>query len=270
MKRRQLAALPPWLWTSSPWSAHAGCDRPLRVPVAPAGFSVRFDGETVRGIYPDWLRLLEAPSGCRMAFETVPRARLNRMFELGQADLMIPAARTPERDAVGLFVPLLRTRPAFLSLRQRELPPLTSLGVLLARRELRVAVVRGHEYDARYRQAVEVFHRQGRLVQEPDAASVARALQQGLADLTILLPTTFYGTLMVDEARRSDVELFRVHQVEEFDWIALGAYLSRQRFGKAELARLTSLMQAAKPQLWQSFQAHYPLRMLEGNAQMHR
>jgi polar amino acid transport system substrate-binding protein len=38
------------------------------------------------GVYPEMLRQIANASGCKMAFAVVPRARLEMLFETGQAD----------------------------------------------------------------------------------------------------------------------------------------------------------------------------------------
>jgi polar amino acid transport system substrate-binding protein len=91
-------------------SAEAACSRVMRVPVAAIGLSVTASGGAVGGVYPDVLRRIEADSGCRFEFSVVPRARLEAMFIGGQADLLLPATRTPARDARGHFVPMGRAR----------------------------------------------------------------------------------------------------------------------------------------------------------------
>ena len=81
-----------------PWAA-AACSRAIEAPVAPIGLSVVVHGHAVGGIYPDWLAEVSRRTGCRFTHPIVPRARLAQMFELGQADLLIPASRTSPRDS---------------------------------------------------------------------------------------------------------------------------------------------------------------------------
>lgn len=248
-------------------SAAATCSRPLQVPVAPLGMSVIVQGSEIRGVYPEWLQQVSTASRCHFEFVAVPRARLNQMFELGQADLMIPASRTQPRDALGSFVPLVRTRPALISLNERERAPLQTLGDLIARQELRVAIVRGFDFGDSYRQAVEIFLRQGRLVQEADPAGVGRALQRGLADVTIMTPSILVGTLELDERLRPLVPQLRLENVEEFPWHDSGVYLSRQRLSEADRRRLTTAFQRHSRAVWQFFTQIYPPGSLGGSIQ---
>lgn len=236
----------------------AGCSRPIEAPVAPMGLSVTVHGQSVGGIYPDWLAEVRRRSGCSFVHPIVPRARLALMFELGQADLLIPASRTAPRDALGSFVPLVRSRAALLSLRSRALPALQTLGELLSRRELRVVVVRGFDFGDGYRLAVEAFQRQGRLVLEAEPAGVARALQLGIAEVAIMAPTTLIGTLELDERLRPLLVDLKVENIEELPWNDSGVYLSRKRLGPADRALLTRAFRAASPEVWKLFTERHP------------
>ena len=74
-----------WLLSTA---AHAGCSRPINAPMAPIGLSVSFDEGRALGIYPTLLRELAATTQCQFEMHKVPRARLQSMFDAGQADLV--------------------------------------------------------------------------------------------------------------------------------------------------------------------------------------
>ncbi|MFO1250821.1 MAG: hypothetical protein U1E77_06685 [Inhella sp.] len=103
----------------------------------------------ISGAYPLLLQQL-ATQGCRFVFQPVPRAPPERLFETGAADLIVPATHSERRDAYGEFVPLILSRPAAVSLQSRRAPQLHSTAELLARKELRVVVVRGFDFGAPY------------------------------------------------------------------------------------------------------------------------
>lgn len=181
--------------------ASAACERPIEVPMAPVGLSVSFDGERAGGIYPTLLRELGASAGCDFQIRRVPRARLLKMFESGRADLLIPASASPSREQDGEFVPLIQVRASLLSLSQapgaeRAMP--RSLAELLAQSDFKLAVVRGFSFGAAYDSAVAVLREQRRLVEEADAAGVARALRLGLAQGTIMTAATLVSTLITE------------------------------------------------------------------------
>lgn len=215
----------------------AQCSRPLLAPVAPIGLGVTVDGPQVAGVYPTVLREWAVQQGCSLQFSPVPRARQELLLENGHADLMVPASRSAKRDAWGDFVPLLQARPAAISLGGRRLN-LTDLGQVQARKELRVAVVRGFDFGERYRDTVAQLRQAGRLVEEVDAVAVARVLQAGMADLTVMTPTIMWGALQGDERLRPLADRLRVDALQDFDWSDSGVYLSRLTLSESERRRL--------------------------------
>ena len=117
---------------------------------APTGFSVITSGDKVSGVYPDVLRELGPKAGCSFNFPVVPRARLDHMFfKTSEADILIPASRSTERDKTALFVPLIQVSPALISLKTRQLG-ITSVKQLVETRALRGALVRTFSYGDEY------------------------------------------------------------------------------------------------------------------------
>ena len=76
-------------------TAQAACTRPINVPMAAIGVSVTFEDGKAGGIYPTLLREIAASTRCQLDMHKVPRARLQTLFEAGQADMLIPASATP-------------------------------------------------------------------------------------------------------------------------------------------------------------------------------
>src|SRR5690242_6630543 len=97
-------------------AARAGCSRTLEVPVAPLGFSIIIDGDKASGVFVEFMQQVAANAGCQLHMPPVPRARLEFMFEHGEADLMLAATRSDARDQYGQFIPLVRTRAVMVSL----------------------------------------------------------------------------------------------------------------------------------------------------------
>lgn len=164
-------------------AAQASCTRPINVPMAPIGLSVSFDDARAQGIYPTLLREVAASTHCQIDLHRVPRARLQTLFDAGQADLLIPASATPARDAVAEFVPLIQVRASLMTL-DSEMPVPRSLAELLAQPDYKLAVVRGFSFGAAYDSTIAALRQRQRLVEEADASGVARALRQGLAQAT--------------------------------------------------------------------------------------
>lgn len=247
-------------------AAQAGCSRPIEVPMAPVGTSVSFDAERSGGLYPTLLRELGASFGCDFKMHRVPRARLQKLFETGQADLLVPASASPSRDPHGEFVPLLQVRATLLTLSQGKPAPNT-LAALVAQRDYKIAVVRGFTFGPAYDQAVTALRAQSRLVEESDPAGVARALRLGLAQGTVMTANIFIGTLALEPDLAPLMPQVRSEPLEELGWSESGVYLSRHKLGEADRRLLrTAFTQAARSgRVWRLFVDNYPAGSLNGN-----
>lgn len=208
-------------------AAHAGatCSRDITAPVSSNGASVIIDGNHIKGIYPDLLRTIGARTGCHMVFSAVPRARQVAMFKAGKADVLVPASRTPERDQIGTFIPMINHRAMLISVNAGR-APITSAQDLLARKELRVAVVRGFDYDEHYAALIGELQKQGRLFIEVDVIAVARLLHAGSADVTIMGPSLMAGAIRRDTRVHGLQEKLKIEAIPELPWRQSGAYLS--------------------------------------------
>ncbi|OBV41400.1 substrate-binding periplasmic protein [Janthinobacterium psychrotolerans] len=246
-----------------PMLAWAECSRDIHVPVSQIGASVVGAGTTVSGIYPDMLRTLGAKMGCNFVFTVVPRARLEALFETGKADLLIPASSTPRRDQHGLFIPLLGNRPLLISL-QGGREPVTSMQELIERRELRVALVRGYDYGPSYQAVARELGSQGRLFYEVDALSIARLMQSGFIDATIMNPTILSGAVQNDARVHGLAERLRLEALPELPWGLSGAYISRKSLSANDQAVLRELLEKAgrSGTLMESFQRNHRPELL--------
>jgi polar amino acid transport system substrate-binding protein len=247
------AALPAW----------AGCSRPINAPSAPNGLSVVLRGDTVGGVYPDLLNAIGEQVGCKFVWSSVPRARLEAMFENGTADLLMPATNSVRRDQLGTFVPMLETRPYLVSVIGKR-SPVASMAHLLERRELRVALVRGFDYGPAYLDMSKKLGTQGRLILESSPANVLRLLRDGLADVAILTPIGVYGAIKT-EPRIEDLDnRIRLEPLPEMPWIKSGVYLSNKSLNPADRATLEKGIAAAvrAGALIQAYKRTYPADML--------
>lgn len=243
--------------------ARAACSRPIVAPAAPIGLSVVVRGDQVSGIFPDFLNAVAARAGCAIVWPVVPRARIEAMFENGSADMLIAAIRSEQRDRSGLFVPLLETRPTLVSLAGAR-PAIASMEQLLARRELRVALVRGFDYGDAYRGLSAKLAAQGRLYLEPDPLSVARLLHGGMADVTIMPPTAVLGAIRGDPRVEGMAARLRSEPLKELPWLSSGIYLSARSLGAGDRRALEKALIAARKSgaLMQAYRRHYPSAML--------
>ena len=246
-----------------PSLAGAQCSRDIQVPVSAIGASVVVNGASISGIYPDMLRSMGAKLGCNFIFTPVPRARLEAMFEAGKADLLIPASSTPRRDQHGLFIPMLGSRPLLISL-QGARASINTMQELIERRELRVALVRGYDYGAQYQALAKELSSQGRLFYEVDALSVARLMQSGFIDATIMAPTILAGVAQNDARVYGLADRLRLEALPELPWGMSGAYLSRKSLTAEDQAILRELLEKAgrSGTLMEGFQRHHRQELL--------
>lgn len=247
-------------------AAAAGCSRPIQVPMAPIGLSVSFDGERGTGIYPTLLRELSSQTGCEFQVQRVPRARLQRMFETGQADLLLPASAVAGREQDGEFVPLIQVRASLMTLGRLDPPP-RSLAELVADPRLRIAIVRGFNFGPAYEDMVSKLRAQKRLVEESDVAGVARALRQGMAQGTVMTANILIGTLVQDAELVPLVKQVRIEPLEELGWSESGLYLSRHSLAEPDrrLLRHTFAQLAKSGRVWQLFNDSHPPGSLGGS-----
>jgi len=223
-------------------AARAQCTRDINVPVSANGASVVIDGDHVHGIYPDLLRAIGPKAGCHFVLTAVPRARQVAMFETGKADVLIPATRTPSRDKMGVFVPMMGHRSMLISVNNQR-PAITSAKELLARREIRLALVRGFDYGERYQALVAELTKQGRVFLEVDVNAVVRLMQDGAVDMTIMTPTIFAGAVSHDPRVKGLLDRLRMEPIPELPWGMSGAYISRTALPAADQATLHELFE---------------------------
>lgn len=248
-------------WTASP-AASAGCSRPLEVPLAPLGFSVILDGDKARGVFVEFIQQVAASAGCELHMPPVPRARLEFMFEQGEADVMLAATRSDKRDQSGHFIPLVQSRAVMVSL-DGSRPAIHSLADLIATPGLRVAVVRGFDYGPAYQRAVDQLSRQHRLFLEKDPLEIARMLKAKMVDATIMPASALYGAAVAD-SRVSDIATrLRIEPLEELPWHLGGLYLSR-RLPEADQAILEKAILAANRNhaLLNAYRQYYPAELV--------
>ena len=255
------------LWAATAGAAQAACSRSIEVPMAPIGLSVSFDGDRSGGIYPTLLREIGASAGCEFQVQRVPRARLQKMFEAGQADLLLPASASPTREGDGEFVPLIQVRASLLTLGPKRMSAPRSLTELVAQPDIKLAVVRGFSFGPAYEVAVASLRAQKRLVEESDVGGVARALRQGLAQGTVMTASILIGTLLQEADLAPLARQVRVEPLDELAWSESGVYLSRLSLteGDRQQLRRAFLQQAKAGRVWQLFNENHPPGSLGGS-----
>ncbi|MFZ6862155.1 substrate-binding periplasmic protein [Undibacterium sp. Ji67W] len=245
-------------------SAFAHCSRPINVPMAVTGFSVIDQGEIISGIYPEFLRSLSAKEGCTFLISLVPRARMELMFENGQADLLVAATRTPRRDKLGIFFPFIRSRPVLISLPAFNRQPVKSFQELLNQSKTKVAVVRGFDYGERYQALLVDLQKQDRLVLDVDPLSVARLLKLGTVDYALMAPSILAGTAQTDSRVADMVDQLRYEALAELPWGESGVYVSKKSLNPEDYAAIQEMFENAERNnvIWKGFQRYYKEEIL--------
>lgn len=205
--------------------------------MAELGIAVAAEGDRLSGVYPTLLKEVGPAAGCDFVVSQVPRARQQRMLENGQADLLIPASRSPGRDEHAEFVPLIEVRSGLISL-GRERPAIQSLQQLVAASDYKLAVVRGFSYGTPYDTAVAQLRAKQRVIDEADVVGVVKALRKGLAQGTIMAPYILASTLAREPQLAPLLKDLRVDWLDEFPWNDAGVYLSRRSLSEADREQL--------------------------------
>lgn len=250
-----------------PLHASAGCSRPIQIPASPSGHAIVVQGDQVTGLIPEVMNRIGAKIGCTFVWTPVARMRQESMFQRGAADILIAAVRVERRDHDGIFVPLIETRATLISLAS-DRAPVHSIDELLARRELRVALVRGYDYGPVYQAMVARLTAQGRLSLQPYPGKVARMLAEGMADVTIMSGISFAGGQLTDPHVAINPERIRSEPIADLPWQRSGFYLSRKALAEPDRHLLEQALAASvkNGQWWQAFKRHYPAHILNISA----
>jgi len=252
---RALFLVPGLLLTGA---ATAGCSRPIQVPAAVSGQTVTTSGQQVGGVIPEVMNKIGQRIGCTFVWTPVARMRLEAKFENGEADMLIASNQVPHRDLFGYFIPMMETRATLISVRS-ERAPVHSMQELRARRELRVALVRGYDFGPAYQALSADLAAQGRLYLQPQPTTVARMLAEGLADVTIMTGIAFVGGLYGDARSEIIAGKLRSEPLDDLPWLRGGIYLSKKSLNAADRQLLEHALNEAVRDgtWWRALQRYY-------------
>ncbi len=250
------------LWTAP---ALASCSRVINVPVAQFGYGVTIKDNEVGGIFPSFLQSISEKAGCTFKWSIVPRARIEALFEMGTADMLLAAARTDRRDKAGRFVPLLTGRAALLSLNTHSHPPISNFQQLSDQKDLRLVLVRGFDYGQPYRDLIKQLTATGRASYATDPVSASRMLLDGMADAAIMPPSAVLHAAQTDARVSPLAELLKVEILDELPWLKSGIYLSKKSLAPADLDHLEKIMLAAgkSGSVYKEYAKVFPSEMLK-------
>lgn len=245
--------------------AAMACSRPIQVPVSATGQSVVIEGDKLHGIYPELLRNITAKERCRFIMTPVPRARLEKMFETGMADMMVATSRSARRDEFGVFVPMVRSRPAAISLDESVRAPFTNTQELLNHKSTRLVLVRGYDYGSTYQELIDTLGKENRLVLEAEPVAVARLMRANPNDVTIMVPTILYSAMQQDARLNDQLDKLRIEPLDDLAWGESGVYLSKNALEPSLFKYLQAIMQRAAQSgvVYKGFASYYPAQVLK-------
>jgi polar amino acid transport system substrate-binding protein len=246
-------------------AAHAHCNRAVQVPVSATGHSVLIESNRISGIYPDMLRALGAKEKCRFVLTAVPRARLEKLFETGKADMIVASTRSMRRDEFGIFIPMVRSRATLIALGDAERTPFKTTQDVQERKDTRLVLVRGYDYGSAYSALIDAMAKDNRLLMESDPSTVARLMKANPGDVTIMVPTIFYTAVQEDTRLIDQLDRIRIEPLDDLPWGESGVYLSRTSMEPALFQFLqTSLLRTAQSgSVHKGFAGLYPPALLK-------
>jgi polar amino acid transport system substrate-binding protein len=105
------------------------------------------------------------------------------------------------------------------------------------------------------------------LVQDVDAASIARLLQSNTIDVTIMAPSILLGAIQADPKTSGVIDKLRSEPIDELPWSESGVYLSKAALSDGDRNALQDLLERASRSgaVWKAFQRYYPSAALTGS-----
>lgn len=223
-----------------PGLAAASCSRTINVPVAPHGMSIIDKHGKAAGVVPEMLDEIGDKFGCKFAFPLVPRARLEMLFRAGDADMVVIATRSPERDVSGTFVPVFKYRAVLVGVKPAD-KAVQSVDALIKQTNLRIALVRGFDYGPAYRKLLEPGMA-SRVQLANDLSDLMRRLQANIADVTILPYASAYNTIVEDPRLTGLDARLSISALEDLPWQDAGFYVSNRTLQPADQSALIDML----------------------------
>lgn len=226
-----------WCWAlaltlfSTALAAAESCSRPIIVGVTPAGnaVTVSADGK-IGGLYVEILNQVARNGNCTFSYEPLPRARAHHMFQGNNIDILAPAAQSEERDKTGEFVTSSTMAITLITPKNKSANALAAL----EKGELLVNIVRGFDFGPEYHKLVAKLQARSMLEEVVDSDTVARKMQAGRIDATIMPALTFYPSAF--EAGLAQNLVATV--IPDIAGITAGIYLSRQNLAPEDRAHI--------------------------------
>jgi polar amino acid transport system substrate-binding protein len=206
----------------------SSCSREIRVSGRQVGrFLWATPAGEVVGPLRDFLTLIGRRAGCVFRYDQVSAARADALVGAGEIDIL-PGARTPERDRLGRFVPLLSNRLVLISRSDEHLR--IGSAEALAASGVSIDVVRGYDFGPAYRALLAAMGRNGRVIEDVSLETIARRMAAGRSDATLIPAAPF-----VDAALAAGIaEQLEVTPLNGLPPVEGGVYLVERGLGPAD------------------------------------
>lgn len=249
--RRLLLA---WALCGAAAGASANCGRALQVAVSDLGVGSYQEQGQLRGLIPDLAQELSARSGCRLELVFLPRARALQDFDVGRIDIITSIMRTPERDALGFYLPYGYTKHDLL-LVPEAVAGIASLADLIRRPELRLGVVRGIRTNSRVDLHLEQLLATRRAEYSPDFTNLAAKLTARRVQ-AVIMPNALHIKLRRDGALAADIVTVSIPEARPQ---VLGLYVNRATVHATVAQRLREQLAAMVKSGWvrQAYVRHF-------------
>jgi polar amino acid transport system substrate-binding protein len=111
---------------------------------------------------------------------------------------------------------------------------------------------------------VAELERQGRLFYETDPLQVARLLDKGIADVTILTPMSLAHEMKEDRRVRHLLERLRIEEMPELPWGYSGAYISTRSLSPQDQRYLAAQLREGfkADAVWAEYRRYYPANVV--------
>jgi polar amino acid transport system substrate-binding protein len=225
--------------TSAKGATPADCPQATSVGISDLGYASYQENGSVRGTSVDVIAELGRRTGCRFDISWFPRGRMFVEFEEGKIDMVLTAARSPERDASGNFVAYTHTQ-FDLVLRKPVDGTYASLADFVDRSHARLDITRGIVYPPPVQAQLERLQRADRLDYVSDFNLAFRKLAAGRSDGT-LAPPVIYLQHLDQLGLRDSVTTTPLPESRRQD---AGAYLSKRTMAPALQSRFAATLRA--------------------------
>jgi polar amino acid transport system substrate-binding protein len=189
------------------------------------------------GIDKDLIEEVARRTGCTLPTELESRVRIWLRLEEGSLDLTVSALKTPEREAVGVFLPYAYSRN-FLLLRKNDEQKITTWADFAADRTLTLGVIKSFRHGSTIDAWIDGLRTQGRVQDYADAEVLMRVFYAGRIQGFFSSPVAWQPLLK----RYGLLDQVRMLDLTPKDQTLGGLYFLRGRVSDADAERMRRAM----------------------------